>query len=532
MKRIFKYTFLWMLLVSMLLSLCACDFCFHDYEETTITVSCEENGKTVKTCRKCGHTEETDIVYAKGHAFAEIKNTADCNEAGYTEYICLCGFSYKGEFVPALGHSFTETVNDPTCETSSVVIYTCDCGYSRTAVISAPNGHDLTAAVTPPTCTEKGYTTYTCHCGYSYNADFKPALGHVLTETVNAPTCDKGGTVLYTCQCGYSHTAEAEAPYGHTLKERVIAPTCTEVGYTTYTCDCGFTYDSDLVAPRGHRFAEEVTMPTVSSYGYTVFTCDCGFTYTGSYRFYSDILPDAYAGNNTVLAEGVDVSQYQHTMNNRTQSYNPLDWTALKDAGVDYAILKIGSTVREGADGTVKGGLEPTFEMDYADAKAAGIDLGVYFYTYATTVKEIRADAQWMLQHLEGKQFEYPIYLDLEDPSLVDLGGPLLTEMCMEFFTVLQENGYYTGLYVNNEWLRVILQTEKMIDNFEIWYARYPGTDTPEWDTEKYGAHLGMWQYSDSGRFEAIPEIPFDLNFAYKDYPSLIKQYGFNGYTD
>ena len=104
--------------------------------------------------------------------------------------------------------------------------------------------------------------------------------------------------------------------------------------------------------------------------------------------------------------------------------------------------------------------------------------------------------------------------------------------MCVTFFSILQENGYYTGLYVNHEWLYNILQTEKMLDLFEIWYARYPQNVTEYvWDTEKYGEHLGMWQYTDKGSLAAIPEIDIDLNYAYKDYPTLIAKLGLNGLT-
>ena len=176
------------------------------------------------------------------------------------------------------------------------------------------------------------------------------------------------------------------------------------------------------------------------------------------------------------------------------------------------------------------GGIETTFEVDYSGARAAGLDIGVYFYTYAKNVSEIKKDAEFLVSILDGKKFEYPIYLDLEDESLADIEPSILTEMCVTFFSILQQNGYYTGLYVNNEWLNNILQTEKMLDLFEIWYARYPKNVTSYvWDVEKYGAHLGMWQYTDKGSLAAIPEIDIDMNYAYKDYPTLIAKLGLNG---
>ena len=286
----------------------------------------------------------------------------------------------------------------------------------------------------------------------------------------------------------------------------------------------------------------KITNPTVSDMGYTEFSCDCGASYVGNYRFYDEILDNAYAGSSQVVARGIDISEWNHSVNSDGE-YEPIDWVALKEAGVDYVILKIGSSLRE--NGT-KGGIEPTFEMDYAGAKAAGIDVGVYFFTYSTSVAQIKADAELLLTYLEGKQFEYPIYLDLE-PSKNEnyhpenIASPILTEMLLSFFSTLQKEGYYTGLYVNNEFLFNILQTDNIIELFEIWYVRLPisgpyswdanDSETFVWNTEKYGEHLGMWQYTWEGQIPTI-NVNVDFNFAYKDYPSIMTANGFNGYKN
>ena len=328
---------------------------------------------------------------------------------------------------------------------------------------------------------------------------------------------------------------------GHDFNEELISTvSCTEQGEIRFSCDCGYSY-SLIKAPKGHDFEKTVIPPTVSDMGYTEFTCGCGFSYVGNYVFYSEILDNAYAGSEEIVARGIDISKWNHKVDS-SGNFIPLDWVSLKEAGVDYVILKIGSTPRE--DGTL-GGLEPTFEMDYEGAKAAGIDVGVYYFTYASSVSEIKKDAEYILGLLKGKHFEYPIYLDLENspsegymPS--EIASPILTEMCLTFFSMLQKEGYYTGLYVNNEFLFNILQTENMIDLFEIWYARYPtldyyewsanDTETFIWNTQSYGPHLGMWQYSMTGILSPI-STDVDFNYAYKDYPALIKLNGFNGYS-
>jgi GH25 family lysozyme M1 (1,4-beta-N-acetylmuramidase) len=422
-----------------------------------------------------------------------------------------------------------------TCTEAGYTVYTCDnCNSSYIADPAEPIKHDLEAVVLTPTCDSAGYTTYSCkNCTLSYNADDTLPLGHSISSSVTAPTCTEQGFTSYSCEnCDFAYNSDFVNPTGHTYTSQVISVvSCTEAGEVKYICSCGDTY-SVITSPTGHDFAKEVTMPTLSDMGYTEYVCnnkDCGFTYTGDLRFYTDILPNgAYSGNSIPTYRGIDISKHNYTVD-ADNNYISLDWNAIKAAGIDYAIIKAGSSLRENY---TLGGIDPTFEISYRDAKAAEIGVGVYFYTYATNVDEIIQDAYLLLSALDGKQFEYPIYLDLEDPSLSNIDAETLTQMCVEFFTVLQRAGYYTGLYVNNEWLYNKIQTEQALSRFEIWYARYPTDNTAQWDTDAYGAHLGMWQYTDNGSIEGIEDIPFDFNVSYKNYPEIIKNGGFNGYGE
>ena len=129
-----------------------------------------------------------------------------------------------------------------------------------------------------------------------------------------------------------------------------------------------------------------------------------------------------------------------------------------------------------------------------------------------------------------GKSFEYPIYFDLEDPSLVSLGKSELTKLCETFICSMQKNGYYSALYTNNNWLKNILDTARILSLFDIWYARYPLTDVPVWNEEKYGKQLSMWQYTQTGEINGI-EGYFDINLCYRNYPEIIKKWGLNGFS-
>jgi len=397
---------------------------------------------------------------------------------------------------------------------SSYILYTLcvsDCDH--------PSPDTKTVA---PTCESQGYTVYSCtECGYTYTSDHVAPTGHDTRTLITSPTCDSEGYTLNYCHCGYSFISDITPPTGHTLECKVTAPTCTSEGFSEYSCSyCGYSFKCNSVSPVGHSFTSTRTLPTATTAGYTQYVCSCSYEYIGDYTYYSDILENAYVDGDTVLARGIDVSRWNHRIDTASGEYLPLDWSAIARAGFDFVIIKAGST---------RSGIEPTFESDYAGAKSAGLAVGAYFYTYSTTVEGIVSDAELLLSYIKGKKFEYPIYLDLEDPSLTSLGKNHLSEMCTTFARLLQLEGYYVGLYTNHTWLTTILDTPRMISLFDIWYARYPGTAVPVWNEEKYGRQLGMWQYTQSGRIDGL-EGEFDMNYAYRDYAALIKKWGLNGY--
>ena len=447
-------------------------------------ISCDETGA-------CAHKQLTATVMS-----------ATCDKEGYTLNLCAdCGFQFKTELIPPTGHTLTETVFAPTCTEEGHTYYHCACGYFYKGAPEAPSGHAYTERTVEPTCETEGYTERLCAvCSYSYKSDLISALGHELSEQVHKNSCTEGGYTEYICsRDDLTYRAAFTEPTGHTLTTtHVKHPTVTAGGSITQRC------------------------------------AECTYSFT-NYVTYTELFPGAYSLNTAVLARGIDVSVYQHKPT--ATGYRALDWGAIKEAGFDFAILKAGSTPRT-EEGEEKGGQDPVFEMNYRDAKEAGLDLGVYFYTYATTAEALRTDAGLLIEWLQGKQFEYPIYFDLEDPSLAELDRDTLTEFCMIFITTLREAGYYGGLYTNNDWLVNRLNTAEIKGFCDIWYARYRHNDpiTPDdpfiWQ-ESYGGQLGMWQYSQMGTIEGsdIHEgQPVDFNYAYKDYPSLIKKFGFNGY--
>ena len=384
-----------------------------------------------------------------------------------------------------------------------------------------PCGHESISVQTVlPTCTKEGHTLHFCNsCDYSYVTDVTPKQAHSYTQSILAPTCYSEGYTLNFCSCGDLFKSDILPKLEHSFTKSETPSTCSVLGYTKYSCSvCDYFYTESYTEFADHIYSSTVSFPTALENGYTEYSCECSASYRDNILPYSEIMSSPYVESSEILSKGIDVSRWNHQIDPISGDYLPLDWNKIKASGFDFVIIKAGST---------RSGKEPTFESDYEGAKKAGLKIGAYFYTYSSTVEGIETDVGSLIKYIEGKEFEYPIYFDIEDPSLTALGKDRLTELCETFICLMQKNGYYSGLYTNNNWLRNILNTSKILSLFDIWYARYPETDIPVWNEEKYGKQLSMWQYTQTGEIFGI-EGYFDMNFCYRDYPEIMKKWGLN----
>ncbi|MBR6581425.1 MAG: hypothetical protein IKK66_09025 [Ruminococcus sp.] len=197
---------------------------------------------------------------------------------------------------------------------------------------------------------------------------------------------------------------------------------------------------------------------------------------------------------------GIDVSQWQYI----------IDWQAVKNSGqVDYAIIKAGW-------GKYADQVDPFFKTNMEQAQAAGLDVGVYWFSYAMSVEEAKQEALACLEVIDGYSFNYPIYYDFEYyAALNNLSYATLSAMIETFCTTLQEHGYYAGVYGSGSDFEYRIYRH-VLDKYPVWVAEY---DTPTLTWYK-GTH-GMWQYSPKGRIDGI-DCDVDLNYCYVDYPSII----------
>lgn len=230
------------------------------------------------------------------------------------------------------------------------------------------------------------------------------------------------------------------------------------------------------------------------------------------HRFDSDIsnpclgvLRPKKAASAKKTIRGIDVSMHQ----------GEIDFEKVKKSGVKFVIIRCNNW------NTAKNCVEkdPCFERNYKAAKAAGLDVGAYYFTWQTTAGGAMDDAALCISYLKGKKFEYPIYFDLEWQKALAQGNA--NAMVRAFCDRLESNGYYAGLYISRIPLQTYISPE-VASSYSLWIAEYGAKCN-------YDGFFGMWQYSDNGRIGGISEN-VDLDECYVDYPALIKSGGFNGY--
>lgn len=210
--------------------------------------------------------------------------------------------------------------------------------------------------------------------------------------------------------------------------------------------------------------------------------------------------PSKPSSDNKKTYYGVDVSSYQER----------IDWDAVADDDIDFAMIRILT-----GKGTSNLSVDSRFEYNYKNARAAGIKVGVYRYSYATTVSGARREVEQILDALEGRNLDYPIVLDMEDDSVLNgTTREKRTEIILEYKKRVEEAGYKFALYANKDWLENHIQA-KALDGVDIWFARWrslssgPGYNGP--------GNLTMWQYSSKGSVDGISGA-VDLDVCYKKY--------------
>lgn len=194
---------------------------------------------------------------------------------------------------------------------------------------------------------------------------------------------------------------------------------------------------------------------------------------------------------------GIDVSKWNGT----------IDWKAVKNSGVSYVIIRCGYR------GSSTGALieDPKFVTNIKGATAAGIKVGVYFFSQAVNKNEAVEEASMVLELIKKYTISYPVFLDVEASGgrADNIDKTTRTEVIKAFCETIQNSGYTAGVYANKSWLTSKIDASQL-GRYKIWLAQYASTPT-------YTGRYDMWQYKSTGKVSGISG-DVDLNLSYLGY--------------
>lgn len=195
--------------------------------------------------------------------------------------------------------------------------------------------------------------------------------------------------------------------------------------------------------------------------------------------------------------KGFDISYWQ-------KNYTASDFKKAKEAKWEFVIIRTSYNV--------PAKLDSKFENNYAAAIKAGMKVGVYHYSKATSIAKAESEAKSVLDILKKRTLHCPVFIDCEDAVQRNLGKTRLKNICEAFCKVIENAGYAAGVYASYDFLTN--RMDRISDKYMVWLAQYPKAT--------YKGRYEMHQYSSSGKVPGIGQ-PIDVNTAsglkYGTYP-------------
>lgn len=204
--------------------------------------------------------------------------------------------------------------------------------------------------------------------------------------------------------------------------------------------------------------------------------------------------------------KGIDVSTFQHT----------IDWDAVKADGIQFAMIRAGYG---------QNNIDAQFVRNISECNRVGMPCGVYWFSYARTADDAKREAEFCLKAVKPYRLEYPIAYDFEYDSVrqarlaaVNVTKELATSFVHAFLSAVEAARYYGMLYANSDYLRKYFDESTL--KYDLWKAA--------WNTDfDNPPDCGIWQYG-GAPVKGITTGDVDSNFAYKDYPAIIRAAGLN----
>lgn len=343
----------------------------------------------------------------------------------------------------------------------------------------------------------------------------------------------------FKCKCGKEHEILLSTELVDKLEKLYSALNCSKIIVTSgYRCTAhdknvggngsgqhtkGNAADICCYGQDGQPISSKIVCCTAQDIGFggiANITADYQYTHvdvrTGS-KWYGDetkgnstVTSDFYSyfsvsKSNEPLMKGIDVSVHNGS----------IDWQKVKNAGIQFAILRAGY----GRELSQK---DARFEENYKNAKAAGTLVGAYWYSYAMSEDEARLEANVFLSVIKGKQFEMPVYFDLEEKKQFDLGKEKVSAIMRTFLERVESAGYFVGLYGSASSITTHT-ADDIKSRYTIWMAHWT-------QQTNYSGSYGIWQYSSEGKVNGISGN-VDLDIAYVDFPAIIRNKRLNGFS-
>lgn len=213
---------------------------------------------------------------------------------------------------------------------------------------------------------------------------------------------------------------------------------------------------------------------------------------------------------------GIDVSHHQNRANTSEKDANKkVDWEKVKASGIQYAIIRTSYSTKTA---------DEYFDINMRGAAKAGMPVGVYIYSLATTAAEAEKEAEYVLEKIKGYSLDYPVMFDIEDSVQAKLSKKKNTEIVKAFCEKIEKAGYTAMIYSGCSFSRNYLDLSAL-SKYDLWIAHYTTSGQLINDKYHHGSSCNfplvrMWQYSSRGKVDGITGN-VDMNYMFDHTESM-----------